>query len=331
MGAFWSQLVPPAPTFTEEHIPSLDGKVFIVTGGNAGIGLELVKMLYSKGGCTIYIASRSGSRIDAAIQEIKTTTLAPKSTPATLKSLVVDFGDLTTIAKASSEFLAKESRLDVLWNNAGIAQAPPGTVTAQGYEAHMGTNCLGPHLFTQLLLPLLLKTAKLAPTSSVRVVYTSSQIVDTAGPPGGVSLAEQDPGKHPADKNWTYSASKAGNWFLASELDKRVRKDGLVSFVQNPGNIATKAWDPVSGFAKFLMSPFLYSAKHGAYTELWAGISEEVTTRDGGKSGVPWGGRWHPSPRKDILESLKSKEEGGTGLAAEFWDWCEKQTIPYAS
>lgn len=130
MGAFWSQLLPPAPTFTEEHIPSLDGKVFIVTGGNAGIGLELVKMLYSKGGCTIYIASRSGSRIDAAIQEIKTATLAPKSTPATLKSLVVDFGDLTTIAKASSEFLAKESRLDVLWNNAGIAQAPPGTVTA---------------------------------------------------------------------------------------------------------------------------------------------------------------------------------------------------------
>ena len=117
---------------------------------------------------------------------------------------------------------------------------------------------------------------------------------------------------------------------MASELDKRVRKDGLVSVVQNPGNIATKGWDPVSWSGKLLIAPFLYDTKHGAYTELWAGLSEEVTTLDGGKFGVPWGGRWHPNPKKDILESLKSKEEGGTGLAADFWDWCEKQTKPYA-
>jgi NAD(P)-dependent dehydrogenase (short-subunit alcohol dehydrogenase family) len=330
MGAFWSQLLPPRPTFTEASIPSLDGRVFIVTGGNAGIGLELVKMLHARGGCTIYIASHSAARISAAIEDIKTSTPTPEAFPAKLESLVVDFGDLSTISKAASEFLAQESRLDILWNNAGIAQAPPGSTTAQGYEAHMGTNCLGPHLFTQLLLPLLITTANNAPTSSVRVIWTSSQIVDTAGPPGGILLAEQEPGKHNMDKNWTYSASKAGNWFLASELDKRTRKDGLVSVVQNPGNLATKAWDPVSGFAKFLMSPFLYDAKYGAYTELWAGLSEDVTTQDGGKLGVPWGGRWHPNPRKDILESLKSKEEGGTGGAADFWEWCEKQTKPFA-
>ncbi|KAF2794235.1 NAD(P)-binding protein [Melanomma pulvis-pyrius CBS 109.77] len=331
MGLFWSQLLPPRPTFTEANIPSLDGRVFIVTGGNAGIGLELVKMLYAKGGCTIYIASRSPTRISAAIEDIRSTVSTPEASPAQLKSLVVDFGDLTTIAKAASEFLARESRLDVLWNNAGIAQAPPGSTTVQGYEAHMGVNCLGPHLFTQTLLPVLLKTAKTAPSSSVRVIYTSAQIVDAFGPPGGVLLAEQEPGKHSIDKNWTYSASKAGNWFLASELDKRTRKDGLVSVVQNPGNLKTKAWDPVSPFAKFLMSPFLYDARMGAYTELWAGLSEDVTTQDGGKFGIPWGGRWHPNPRKDILESLKSKEKGGTGGAAEFWDWCEKQTKPFAS
>lgn len=331
MGAFWSQLLPPRPMFTEANIPSLDGRVLIVTGGNAGVGLELVKMLYAKGGCTVYIASRSAARISAAIENIKSTVPTTEGPPAQLESLVVDFEDLTTIAKAASAFLAREARLDVLWNNAGIAQAPHGTTTVQGYEAHMGVNCLGPYLFTQLLLPILLRTAKTAPSSSVRVIYTSSQIIDTTGPPGGLSLAEQEPGKHPTDKNWTYSASKAGNWFLASELDKRTRKDGLVCVVQNPGNLKTKAWDSVSPFAKFLMSPFLYDAKMGAYTELWAGLSENVTTQDGGKFGVPWGGRWHPNPRNDILQSLKSKDEGGTGGAAEFWDWCEKQTKPFAS
>lgn len=331
MGSTLSQLLPPRPTFTEANIPSLDGRVFIVTGGNAGVGLELVKMLHARGGCTIYIASRSAARISAAIEGIRTAAPTPKTSPAILKTLVVDFGDLTTISKAASQFLAQESRLDVLWNNAGIAQAPLGSTTAQGYEAHMGTNCLGPYLFTQLLLPLLLKTAKTAPTSTVRVVWTSSQIVDTTGPVGGVSIDEQEPGKHKLDKNWTYAVSKAGNWMLASELDKRTRKHGLVSVVQSPGNVATKAWDPVSGFAKLLITPFLYDPKYGAYTELWAGLSEDVTTQDGGKYAVPWGGRWHPSPRKDIVESLKSKAEGGTGGAAEFWDWCEKQTRPFGS
>jgi len=27
---------------------------------------------------------------------------------------------------------------------------------------------------------------------------------------------------------------------------------------------------------------------------------------------------------------MKTKEEGGTGLAAEFWNWCEEKTKPYA-
>jgi NAD(P)-dependent dehydrogenase (short-subunit alcohol dehydrogenase family) len=329
MGAFWSQLLPPRPTFTESNIPALDGKVFIVTGGNAGIGLELVKMLYARGGCTVYIASRSATRIAAAITDLKSTVDTSKAQPTELKSIVVDFGDLTTISKAVSEFLKQESRLDVLWNNAGRMQAPPGSTTAQGYEAHMGTNCLGPHLFTKLLLPLLLKTARIAPSSSVRVINTSSQIVDTTAPPGGLVIAHQEAGKHILDKNLSYAESKAGNWLLTSELDKRTRSDGLVCVVQNPGNLATKGWDPVSALGKLMIAPFLYDAKMGAYTELWAGLCEEVTTQNGGKYVVPWG-RWHPNPRKDILESLQSEEEGGTGLAAAFWLWCEDQIAPFA-
>ena len=63
----------------------------------------------------------------------------------------------------------------------------------------------------------------------------------------------------------------------------------------------------------------------GAYTELWAGLSPDVKARDGGRNITPWG-RWHPDPRKDILESLKIEAEGGTGLAAKFWDYFEEQT-----
>jgi NADP-dependent 3-hydroxy acid dehydrogenase YdfG len=54
----YTQFFPPKPTFTEENLPSQKGKVFIVTGGNSGIGYELCKILYGSG-ATIYMVTRS--------------------------------------------------------------------------------------------------------------------------------------------------------------------------------------------------------------------------------------------------------------------------------
>ena len=67
----------------------------------------------------------------------------------------------------------------------------------------------------------------------------------------------------------------------------------------------------------------LYSAKMGAYTELWAGLSEDLGIGDGGKYVLPWG-RLHPSPRLDLLAAMKSREDGGTGVAASFIGYCER-------
>lgn len=317
-----TQLFPPPPSYTEEHVPSLQGKVFLVTGGNAGVGLELVKILYSKGG-RIYIASRSTSKIATAIDLIKSTNST--TTPGELRSLVVDFSDLSTISSCASTFLAQESRLDVLWNNAGVSQAPIGSTSAQGHELHMATNCLGPFLLTKLLLPVLSNTARGSPRGSVRVVWASSGIIDMTGPPGGVSLAELAPGKHPKNKDYNYSASKAGNWMLAAELDRRVRNEGIISLAQSPGTLKTKGWDGAPWLMRTVMGLFMYEAKMGAYTELWAGLSPEVKCEDGGRFVIPFG-RWHPNPKKAILASLKTKEDGGTGVAAAFWDWNEEQS-----
>jgi hypothetical protein len=35
--------------------------------------------------------------------------------------------------------------------------------------------------------------------------------------------------------------------------------------------------------------------------------------------------------RKDLLDATKSKEEGGNGHAAEFWEWSEEQVKPYVN
>jgi hypothetical protein len=53
-----NQWFPPAPLFTEDSIPPQNGTVFIVTGGNTGVGYALVKILYGTG-AKIYMASRN--------------------------------------------------------------------------------------------------------------------------------------------------------------------------------------------------------------------------------------------------------------------------------
>lgn len=231
MGSVYSQFFPGTPHFTEKNIPSLSGKVYIITGSTQGIGLALAKIVYSKD-ATVYIAGRSPSKTATVIEAIKAE--YPNSS-GQLKGLHVDLNDLTTIASCASTFLSQETRLDVLWNNAGIAQIPAGTVSAQGYETHIATNCLAPYLLTNLLLPILLKTAKSSPEANVRVIWASSGIVDMQGPPGGLSLDELLPGHHGQNRGNNYSASKAGNWFLASEFDKRIRSTGIVSITQSPG------------------------------------------------------------------------------------------------
>lgn len=62
----WTQIFPPAPTFGEKDVGLKKGNVFIVTGGNQGVGFELCKMLRGTG-ATVYIASRSKVRIDTTI------------------------------------------------------------------------------------------------------------------------------------------------------------------------------------------------------------------------------------------------------------------------
>lgn len=53
-----TQWFPPKAAFTEKELPLQKDRVFIVTGGNSGVGFELCKILYGSG-ATIYMASRS--------------------------------------------------------------------------------------------------------------------------------------------------------------------------------------------------------------------------------------------------------------------------------
>ncbi|KAB5522962.1 hsp90-like protein [Coniochaeta sp. 2T2.1] len=91
--------------------------------------------------------------------------------------------------------LKKESRLDVLFNNAGVMVGPeePIPETAQGHERSIGVKCMATTLFTKLLTPLLVVTAKVAPPNSARVISFSSFALELNGAKDvGVDLTNLD-------------------------------------------------------------------------------------------------------------------------------------------
>jgi retinol dehydrogenase-12 len=122
-----SAIFPPAPIFTDKNLTSLSGKVYIVTGAASGVGYELAKILYSAGG-SVYIAARSTSRCQGAIDKIKTETHGVSGKArGRLESMVIDLADLATVKPAVEQFMKQETRLDVLFHNAAVMTPPAGS------------------------------------------------------------------------------------------------------------------------------------------------------------------------------------------------------------
>ena len=148
------------------------------------MGEQLTQILYEHN-AKVYVAARSESKASKAIEQIKSRFPDSKGQ---LVFLHLDLDDLTTIKQSADEFLNKEERLDVLWNNAGVMVPPQGSKTKQGYELQLGTNNVAPFLFTKLLHPILAKTAKETAPNSVRVVWVSSSVAEHMSPKGGVDF-----------------------------------------------------------------------------------------------------------------------------------------------
>ncbi|KAI3390941.1 hypothetical protein diail_8339, partial [Diaporthe ilicicola] len=308
---------PPKPTFTEEHLEDQAGKVFIITGANSGVGFELAKLLYQKNG-TVYIAARSGSKIKNAIDAIERE--FPSST-GRLASVVIDLSDLSTIRPAAQDFLEKETRLDVLFHNAGVMLTSNDARSSQGHELRMATNCLGPQLLTHMLAPLLIQTARNQPErpDSVRLVWVSSMI-NSGSPKGGIVWDDvlNKPKILPGGME-QYMQTKVGDVLLAHEWGERLAGDGVVSVSLHPGLMKTELQRD-SKAMQTVMGIIFKPAKFGAYTELFAGFSPDVTVQKNGSFLIAWG-RFSSIP-DDIAIGIKSKEQGGTGLLKRFWDYC---------
>lgn len=268
----WTQFFPGKPKYTEANIPAdLHGKVYLVTGANTGMGKDLARLLYARR-AKVYAASRSEERGRQAIADIQQST---KSDGGELVFLQLDLADLDKTAAAAREFLARESRLHVLFNNAGVMVGPvePPLKTAQGYELAMGVNCVATHLLTRLLTPALVAAARSEPASTVRVVWLSSFAMEQFAPDGlGVDMGNLDY-REPRWHMERYGISKAGDWLLGVEFARRLKGEGIVSVAVNPGNLRTDLARDVGIVLKVVAWLISYPTMYGVYTELFAAFS----------------------------------------------------------
>ncbi|OJI85469.1 hypothetical protein ASPTUDRAFT_41732 [Aspergillus tubingensis CBS 134.48] len=321
----WPQTFPAKPTLTSANLPPQSNRVVIITGSTAGIGLELARILYSAG-ATVYIAARNEQKAQATIQAL---TAEDPTASGKLNFLPLDLSDLTTIGPFVTQFLERESRLDLLFNNAGVALQPLTQRTAQNLEPQLGINCAAPYLLTTLLSDVLTRTAAHAPPDSVRVIWSSSMIVETLAPRGGVPAKELDNPSSNVYRN--YAISKTGNWFLADRFAKKFAaaagKDekAVVSVTVNPANAYTGIYDDAPKLVVWMCKPIFYTALEGANSLLWAGCSSEVTVADSGRYIIPFG-RWHPCPRGDLVEEMSKGDEGN---AVGLEKWCERVTADF--
>lgn len=199
----------------------------MITGGYAGVGLELSKILYSKN-ATIYVAGRSESKAEQAFTAIRS---LHSSSNGELHFIYFDLNDLTTIKPAVEKFLALENRLDVLWNNAGVMVPPEGSKTEQGYEMQLGANSLGHFLLVRLLYPVLDRTAASAAPDSVRICWAASLVAELRTPEGVINFDDINLEKN-SNQQIRYGQSKAANVLLGAEWAERHHTDKVLSLVR---------------------------------------------------------------------------------------------------
>ena len=299
-------------------IPTLAGKVIVVTGGNAGLGLETIFQLASHNPAKIYLAARSEDKANQALQELETRAKDGGFMLPMVSWIKLDLSSLDSIRDCANMILEQENRLDVLVLNAGI-MATPTSRTVSGHDLQLGTNHLGHFLLTKLLLPLLETTAALSKIADTCVISVSSEAHHLAGE-NFLNLVEDHEQLCSSREYVRYGVSKAANILFASELARRYGSKNITSVSLHPGVILTNLYSPSRSSNIFMklgiptMASIAFDdVEHGALNQLWciakAGTHEIAN------------GRYYTPVGKVRDSNLTTDEQS----AARLWAWSEKQ------
>jgi NAD(P)-dependent dehydrogenase (short-subunit alcohol dehydrogenase family) len=180
------------------------GKNAVITGGGAGMGFALAKLLVDDG-ARVVITGRSHATLDAAQEQLGKNAVAVRGDVASLS-------DLDALADRVKGELGT---IEALFVNAGIAGTTPfETITEEVYDEMFAINVKGAFFTVQKLAPLLSTGAGVVLTTSVA---NALGMLDTS----------------------VYAAGKAAVRSMARSLSRELLPRGIRVNAISPGPIDT--------------------------------------------------------------------------------------------
>jgi NAD(P)-dependent dehydrogenase (short-subunit alcohol dehydrogenase family) len=263
-----------------KDIPDLSGKVFVVTGGSAGIGFGIVAHILQHNPAKIYLLSNKEQHAEEAQTELAKFGDANKVEwrKCNLESLK----HTDEVAKS----LAKElDRLDALVCNAGLGVGVYNE-TEDGLDSHMQVNHFAQAHLALTLLPVLQKT------TDSRLVFQSSENHRFA--PSSIAFASIEEINQDIGPTYLYNRTKLAQVLFARELVKRIKADQFGSVTAqkgqpwinttHPGAVSTdqpqqavEAYGTLGKIGVKAIRPFMKDpVDEGCRSALFAATSEDV-------------------------------------------------------
>jgi NAD(P)-dependent dehydrogenase (short-subunit alcohol dehydrogenase family) len=219
---------------------SLNDQVVLITGASSGLGLESAKRL-AAAGATVVLTSRSKSKGDKAVEDVKTYLANKGMFDAKVYSLVLDLDDLEQVKQFPESF--KELGLgdiSILMNNAGVMAIPQKELTKDNLERTFQSNHLGHFVLTASMFHYLSR-------DGAKVINVASSAANFAAP--GLDIDNLN-GERSYSAWGSYGQSKLANILFTNELQKKADAAGLdwlTTVSLHPGVVNTDLWRYIVG------------------------------------------------------------------------------------
>ena len=211
-----------------------DQPIAIVTGGSSGIGIPTVRTL-ALANMKVVLCARN---LDAAKEAVRT---LPGSVQSNIRIQKLDLADMASIEAAAKEITDTEGKMGsgihVLLNNAGVMAPPKRQATAQNLELQFGTNHVGHHMFTRLLLPSMNKDGRIVTVASTAHSFGKLNFQNLN--------YDADAKEERSYSSWgAYGQSKLANILFAKGLSDELKQagSGIKAVSLHPGVIGTNLW-----------------------------------------------------------------------------------------
>mgnify|MGYP001809713985 FL=1 len=220
-------------------MPDLKDKSIIVTGSGRGIGAAIARALAADG-ARLTIADRTAEDAEAVAESIR-------AAGGTATAVTVDVRDRAAVRRMIDTAVASHGRLDVLFNNAGVAQTKPFLdITEEDWRFVTDVNALGVLIGMQEAV------------RTFRAQGGGGKIINTA------SIA----GKQGYEPLAHYSASKFAVVALTQAAARAFGKEQITANAICPGVVATEMWKIID---KGFRDTGLTTAEDEAFNQFAAG------------------------------------------------------------